>query len=55
MQGWLTPTLLYKESEWRIYSDKGTAFVPLLQASKALLIACPDAREKLRELDEQPF
>ena len=55
MEGWTTPTLIYKESEWRIYSDKGAAFVPLLKASNNLLNACPEAREKLRELDKQPF
>ena len=55
MQGWTKPTLQYIEREWRIYADHGQAFVPLFNASKYLLDACPGAHERLNILNDLPF
>lgn len=55
LEGWTTPTLAHVDNQWRIYSDSGVCFVPLEKASAVLVAACPGAREKLEELDSQPF
>ena len=54
-EGWTHPTLAHVENQWRIYSNSGVAFVPLEKASAALVAACPGAREKLEELNNEPF
>lgn len=55
MQGWGKSKLKYEQNEWRIYSNFGCAFVPLLSASNELIYACEGARETLNALDNQPF
>lgn len=54
-EGWTHPTLAHVENQWRIYSDSAVAFVPLEKAPAELVSACPGAREKLIELDCEPF
>jgi hypothetical protein len=55
LEGWTTPTIAHVDSQWRIYSDSAVAFVPLEKALPELVAACPGAREKLWELDNEPF
>jgi hypothetical protein len=54
-QGWQNPTLRYEAGQWRIYSDGGSAFVPLDKATDELLDACSGARTQLDEDNNAPF
>ena len=55
LEGWTTPTLAHVENQWRIYSDSAVAFVPLEKALPELVAACPGAKSKLEQLDNEPF
>ena len=48
MQGLTTPTIARHGSQWVIWSDRHTAFVPLDKATPELLAACLGAGEQLK-------
>lgn len=53
LEGWTNLTLERKDGVWCICTR--VAFVPLEKAAAELVAACPGAREKLIELDSEPF
>lgn len=53
MEGWTNLTLERKDGVWCICTR--VAFVPPEKALPRLVAACPGAREKLIELDNQLF
>lgn len=55
LEGWTTPTLAHVDGQWRIYSDTYVAFVPLEKASPELVAECPGARERMEQLNNEPF
>ena len=52
-EGWTNLYLNYDEGKWWICCNK--AQVPLEKALADLVAACPGAKAKLTELDNQPF
>jgi hypothetical protein len=55
LEGWTHPTLARHGSQWVIWSDKNTVFVPLDKATPELLAACPGAAERLELDNKEPF
>lgn len=53
MEGWTNLTLSRKDGVWCICTR--VAFVPPEKALPRLVAACPAAREKLEELNCEPF